>query len=57
MGSHKYLGQVGDRSNVAVCADLKAAWEKLHRSANSTPSAKAFLPQTEHAHAVQDGRA
>jgi hypothetical protein len=55
MGSHKYLGQVGDRSNVAVCADLKAVWEELHRSAKSTPSAEAFLPQTEHAHSVQDG--
>jgi hypothetical protein len=33
MGSHKYFGQVGDRSNVAVCADLKAVWEELLQTA------------------------
>ena len=36
MGSYKYLDQVGGRSNVAVRADLKAVWEEVHSSANST---------------------
>jgi hypothetical protein len=49
MGSYKYLGQVGGRSNVAVRADLKVVWEEVHSSANSTTSAEEFLLQIEHA--------